>query len=69
MTIEVLEQERDKIMLRKLMGFTTDFSYLRKICKEFSSKTDFIFETEGTDQELWDSVNKYFREILAKKTT
>lgn len=69
MKIEALEEERDKIILSSMMELPIDFTNLRKICKEFSLTTDFIFATEGTDEQLWDSVNSYFRMLLPKKAT
>lgn len=66
-TIEDVEKVRDKIILQNLLQENTDFSELRKVCKQFD--TDFHFVTNGTDEELWNSVNAYFRNILTRKST
>lgn len=68
LSLEKLEKERDQIMLTSLAGGEVDFSRLRELCKEYQTEVDYVFATTGTDEELWNSVITYFRDIL-KRTT
>ena len=63
-----LIKERDKIMLASLEGEEVDFSKLREICRRFNERcvVEKVFECEGTDQQLWESVTTYFRKLLKK---
>ncbi|MDD7403212.1 MAG: hypothetical protein SO170_09415 [Butyribacter sp.] len=59
-----LMEEKDRITMAILMKQPVDFSVLRKLAKEFSDKNDAGLVVDGSDQELWDSVTAYFRELL-----
>ena len=63
-----LIEERDKIMLACLNDLQADFSRLRKICHDFNDRcvAEKVFETDGTDQQLWESVTAYFQRLLKK---
>lgn len=63
-----LTKERDNIMLAYLNGQQADFSKLRKICEAFNDRcvAEKVFNTEGTDQQLWESVTTYFQQLLKK---
>lgn len=63
-----LVEERDNIMLNSLSDEQADFSNLREICKRFNERcvVQPVFKTDGTDQELWESVNTYFAQLLKK---
>ena len=63
-----LIEARDNIMLARLNGQQADFSELRKICKDFNDRcvVEKVFNTEGTDQQLWQSVTAYFQRLLKK---
>lgn len=59
-----LMQERDKIMIIKLMGGKVDMTMLRELAKEFSEMDNAKLIIDGTDQELWKSVTNFFRDML-----
>ena len=63
-----LIQERDNIMLTYLDGKKADFSRLRDICMRFNNRcvVEKVFECEGTDEQLWESVTAYFQRLLKK---
>ena len=64
--LKELIEERDSIMLTTLAGGKVDFSKLRDICKRFNETcvVEKVFECDGTDQQLWESVNTYFKKLL-----
>ena len=61
---EALQDEKQRIVLAKLTGESTDFSRLRQIAREFNEQNDAGLEVNGSDQELWGSVTSYFRNLL-----
>ena len=63
-----LIQERDKIMLTCLEGQEVDFSKLRDICRRYNKRcvVEKVFECDGTDQQLWESVTAYLNKLLKK---
>lgn len=63
-----LIQERDNIMLTHLEGGEADFSRLREICIRFNNRcvVEKVFECDGTDQQLWESVTAYLQRLLKK---
>ena len=64
-----LVEERDRILLASLEEERVeDYSKLRSICRKFNERcvTEDVFDVQGTDQQLWESVNTYFRKLLKK---
>ena len=63
-----LIQERNKIMLAYLNGKEVDYSQLRDVCRRFNNRcvVEKVFECEGTDEQLWESVITYFQKLLKK---
>lgn len=59
-----LMQERDRIMIIKLMGDKVDMTRLRELAKKFSEMNNAKLIIDGTDQELWRSVTSFFRDML-----
>ena len=66
LSLEKLEKERDQIMLDSFAGREGNFSRLRELCKEYQTEVEYVFATTGTDEELWNSVITYFRDIFKK---
>ncbi len=66
LSLEKLEKERDQIMLDSFAGRGENFSRLRELCKEYQTEVEYVFATTGTDEELWNSVITYFRDIFKK---
>ena len=63
-----LVREFDNIISAYLEGVEVDFFRLRNICVDFNNRcvVESVFNTNGTDQQLWESVNTYFRMLLKK---
>ena len=63
-----LIQERDSILLTCLKGGEADFSRLREICIRFNTRcvAEKVFECDGTDQQLWESVIAFLQRLLKK---
>ena len=61
--IEMLEKERDQILLDKIMGKKIDFSKLREICRKSQNEIECEMNLE-TDESLWRSVNFYLNEKI-----
>lgn len=61
---EDLQDEKQRIVLAKLTGESTDFSRLRQIATDFNEQNDARLEVNGSDQELWSSVTSYIRNLL-----
>lgn len=59
-----LTQERDKIMMVNLIGGKVDMSRLRELARKFSEMNNAELIVDGTEQELWESVTKFFKDIL-----
>ena len=59
-----LMQEKDKIMMRSLFGEKVDYTRLREIAVAFADNNDVNLNTDGTDEELWESVIGYFKNLL-----
>lgn len=59
-----LIKEKDKITLSILLKQPVDLSTLRKLAKEFAHNNNVNLMVDGSDQELWDSVTAYFRDLL-----
>ena len=66
LSLEKLEKERDQIMLDSFAGREVNFSRLRELCKEYQTEVEYVFATTGTDEELWNSVITYVRDIFKK---
>ncbi len=63
---EELQDEKQRIVMAKLIGEPTDFSRLRQIARDFNEQNDAGLVVNGSDQELWSSVTSYFRNLLRK---
>ena len=61
-----LQQERDRLMIEALFGKKADFSNLRCICKRYNNENGKTFELNNSDEQLWEDVNAFFKELLAK---
>ena len=61
---EDLQDEKQRIVLAKLTGESIDFSRLRQVARDFNEQNDAGLEANGSDQELWNSVTSYFRNLL-----
>ena len=63
-----LIQETEKNILASREGVKVDFSGLREVCRRFNNRcvVEKVFECEGTDQQLWESVNTYFQRLLKR---
>lgn len=61
---EDLQDEKKRIVLAKLTGESIDFSRLRQVARDFNEQNDAGLEVNGSDQELWNSVTSYFRNLL-----
>ena len=63
-----LIQESDRIMFAILADERVDYSRLRDICRRFNDRCVVVpvFKCDGTDKQLWDSVNTYFQKLLKK---
>lgn len=61
---EDLQDEKQWIVLAKLTGESIDFSRLRQVARDFNEQNDAGLEVNGSDQELWNSVTSYFRNLL-----
>ena len=59
-----LMQEKDKITMQSLFGEKVDFTRLREIAVAFADNNDVDLNTDGTDEELWESVIGYFKNLL-----
>lgn len=59
-----LMQKKDEIMMRSLSGEKLDFARLRELAVNFADSNDVDLKTDGTDEELWESVTRYFRNLL-----
>lgn len=48
-----------------LRGMPVNFSRLRGICRDFNCRCvkENIFNTNGTDEQLWESVTTYFPKL------
>ena len=64
--INELVLEREKIILAFRKGEEVELSTLRDICNRFNERcvVKKVFECEGTDQQLWESVTTYFQRLL-----
>ena len=60
---EELQDEKQRIVMAKLIGEPTDFSRLRQIARDFNEQNDAGLVVNGSDQELWSSVTSYFRNL------
>ena len=63
-----LVRERDKIIASFQKREQVDFSGLRNICRDFNRRcvVESVFETDSTDQQLWESVINYFQKLREK---
>ena len=61
-----LQRERDRLMIGALMGQNPDLSKLRSICKRYNNENGETFELNQPDEQLWEDVNAFFQEMLAK---
>lgn len=63
-----LIEARDNIMLARLNGQQADFSELRKRCQDFNDRcvVEKVFEVDGTDEQLWESVITYLQKLLKR---
>lgn len=61
---EDLQDEKQRIVLAKLTGESIDFSRQRQVARDFNEQNDAGLEVNGSDQELWNSVTSYFRNLL-----
>ena len=61
-----LVQEIGNISFASRQGREVSFSNLREICRRFNKRcvVEAVFECDGTDQQLWESVNTYFQKLL-----
>lgn len=46
-----------------LRGVPVNFTKLRKTCREFNSVVKDAIKTDGTDEQLWESVTTYFPKL------
>lgn len=53
-TIEMIIDEKNNIMLKRLFNQEIDFSHLRELCHQFV--TDYQFNFESTDSDFFKSV-------------
>ena len=60
--------ECDKILLALQLDQKVDLSRLYDICDRFNKRCVVVkvFECEGTDQQLWDSVTAYLQRLLKR---
>ena len=69
MSLEKLEKERDQIMLDSFCWQEVNFQDYGNFAKEYQTEVEYVFATTGTDEELWNSVITYFRDIFKKDCT
>ena len=55
--------EKQKIELGKLISKKMEFSQLRKLCNEANKYLNNKFVTSGTDEELFESIKKFEKEV------
>ena len=60
---EELEDARDEITKNSLNGKEVKFDRLRKICIKMNDENNENFNVQGSDGELWRSVNTFFRQL------
>lgn len=60
--------ECDKVLLALRNDEKVDLSRLYEICDRFNKRCVVVkvFECDGTDQQLWDSVTAYLQRLLKK---
>ena len=69
MLVEELLKERREVTLNILLNSNADFNRLREKAKQMNDydSDEYGFNVSGTDAELWESVNDYFKKYEPQK--